>query len=90
MTSPFHEVKTFILSVLHPQLAAAGLDRESVPDDFDLRADGLIDSLGFLQLLGAVEARFGGPIDLTSIAPEQLANIGVLCAHIAAGARAGS
>ena len=89
MTSHFQQVKAFVLSVLRPQLSAAGVDAQSVPDDFDLRARGVIDSIGFLQLIAALEARFGGPLDLTAIAPEQLTNLQVLCSHIAAGQLAG-
>jgi acyl carrier protein len=78
------DVKAFIVSSLRQPLSAGGFDAESVPDDLDLRASGVIDSLGFIQLITDLEARCGCPIDLADLAPEQLTMIGVLCTHIAA------
>ena len=80
------EVKAFIVSELQQSLSIGGFDARSIPDDFDLRAHGLIDSLGFVQLLTALESRFGGPIDLADVAPEQLTRIDVLSKHVAASA----
>ncbi len=54
-----------------------------VPDDFDLRRDGAVDSLRFIQLLAHLEARTGTPIDLSEVEPERLTNVGVLSRHIA-------
>ena len=78
------EVKAFILSALERSLLVGGFDAESIPEDLDLRAHGVIDSLGFIQLLAALESHFGGPIDLADVAPEQLMRIDVLCRHVAA------
>jgi len=79
-----HEVKAFIVSALHQSLSAGGFDIATVPDDFDLRARGVIDSLGFIQLLSALEVRFGGPIDLADVPPAGLTTIGLLSRHVAA------
>lgn len=57
--------------------------RGSVPDDFDLRRDGAVDSLRFIQLLAHLEARTGVAIDLSDVDPERLTNLGVLSRHIA-------
>jgi acyl carrier protein len=58
-------------------------------DEYDLRADGAVDSLRFVQLLADLEARLGTSIDLAEVAPERVTNLGVLSRHIAAqvGAR---
>ena len=56
----------------------------SVPDDFDLRRDGAVDSLRFIQLLAYLEARTGTAIDFSDVDPEQLTNLEVLSRHIAA------
>ena len=81
MTAP-DDVKALIVAflgrALHEQKA------NGVHDATDLRQDGLIDSLGFLRLLCDLESRLGGPIDLASLAPEQLTKVGALCRHIAA------
>ena len=80
------EVKAFILSALERSLLVGGFDAESIPEDLDLRAHGVIDSLGFIQLLGALESQFGGPIDLADVSPEELMRVDVLCRHVAANA----
>jgi len=84
MTPEAHEVKAFIVGSLRQPLAAVGVDTQCVPDDFDLRARGVIDSLGFVQLIGHLEARFACSIDLADLPPEQLTNLGLLSRHIAA------
>jgi acyl carrier protein len=68
------EVRAVILSYIAPALAAAGMPASSVTDDTDLRAAGLIDSLGFVQLLAELERRLG-PVDLSSADPTQLTHV---------------
>jgi len=84
MTAAAHDVKACIVAALRQPLADAGLDTESLPDDFDLRAHGVIDSLGFIQLIGDLEGRFACSLDLSDVEPAQLTNLAVLCSHIAA------
>ena len=58
-------------------------ERRDVPDDFDLRRDGTLDSLRFIQLIVDLEARTGTRIELVDVDPEQLTKLGVLSRHIA-------
>jgi acyl carrier protein len=83
MTPEALEVKAFIVASLLPPLAALGMDAQAIPDDFDLRTSGVIDSLGFIQLICSLEARFGRSLDLTDVEPEELMNLGVLSSHVA-------
>ena len=89
MTSEACEVKAFIVSSLLQPLSVIGFDAQSVPDDFDLRAGGVIDSLGFIELICRLEERFGGSSGLADVPPELLTNLGALCTHIAAQRHAG-
>jgi acyl carrier protein len=84
MTAEAQNVKACIVAALRQPLADAGVDARSVGDDFDLRAHGVIDSLGFIQLLGQLEKCFACSIDLSDVEPTQLTNLAVLCSHIAA------
>lgn len=84
MTPDAYEVKAFIVSSLLQPLAVLGLDAGSVPDNFDLRTGGVLDSLGFIQLICRLEERFCCSLDLADVQPEQLMNLGVLSTHIAA------
>ena len=81
------DVKALILSFVEPSLRAHGLAPELVPDDLDLRTEGLIDSLGFVQLLERLGRQLGTPVDLSELDPAQLTNVGRLARHIA-GTRA--
>ena len=77
MTTPDESVriKALIASILKSTVALG--------DDLDLRRDGLVDSLGFVQLLTALETRLGHPIDLSDLDPDQLTKVGPLARHIA-------
>jgi acyl carrier protein len=78
------DAKTLILECLAHAESPVRLEAADVPDSFDLRAEGVIDSLGFLRLLTELEARLGFEIDLADLDPADLTTIGPLAAHIAA------
>ena len=59
-------------------------ESRDVSDDFDLRLNGAIDSLRFIQLMADLETRAGKVIDLADLDAERLTNLGVLSGHIAA------
>jgi acyl carrier protein len=84
MTPEALEVRAFILASLRQQLAAIGLDAPPNAEDFDLRSAGVIDSLGFIQLIADCESRFACSIDLSEVPIEQLTNLAVLSRHIGA------
>jgi acyl carrier protein len=77
------QVKALLASILQPALAAHGLSSTDLRDDFDLRREGLIDSLGFMTLLSELETRLGCQIDLAEMEPDQLTRVGSLTLHIA-------
>jgi acyl carrier protein len=76
-------IKTLIVACVASSLTAQGIALDSVSDDLDLRGDGVIDSLGFLQLITAMESRLNRRIDLADLDPALLTNLGALAAHIA-------
>ncbi len=61
-------LKKYILDYLHPKLMAAGMSAEPEPE-FNLIASGLLDSLGFLQLVAEVEAHFAVDVDFSEQDP---------------------
>lgn len=86
MTSPARtteDIKCLILDCLGSALAGLRVRRQDVGNDFDLRAEGVIDSLGFVQLLTALEMRLGLEIDFDELAPDDLTVIGPLSRYIA-------
>lgn len=73
-------VKSVIASLL---AAKSSIDAVEIRDDLDLRASGLVDSLGFMQLISDLERRLGCRIDLAALSSEDLTKVGPLSRHIA-------
>lgn len=76
------EVRSFLLERFSRQFAAQGRDVASIDDSFDFMTEGLVDSLGVVELIGAVEEKFGKPIDLSELDPEQMTVLGPLSKYI--------
>jgi len=77
-------IRALILSECANSPALFGSTEESVPDDFDLRAQGVIDSLGVV----ALESVLGFELDFEGLEPEHLTVIGPLSRYVAAQAAA--
>ena len=75
-------IRAFILDRLQGQLEAKGLSHSSVPDDFDLLTEGVIDSMGIVELIIALEQQFDIRLDFEELDPESLTIIGPLCRYI--------
>lgn len=73
------DVKVFVLAYLRPHMP----NTADVPDDFDVLGAGILDSLGIVELIGAVERRFALEIDFAELDPEQLTVIGPFCRYVA-------
>ena len=79
-----HDVRAVLLSELSEPLASVGLEADSVPDDFDLLVEGVIDSFGILELVSALEARYVTTLDFSELPVSDLTVVGPLSEHIAA------
>jgi acyl carrier protein len=78
------DVRLFVLGRLTDPLQAVGLTPDEVPDNFDLLNSGVIDSLGILEIVAALEERFDFEVDFEELDPENLTIIGPLSAFVAA------
>jgi acyl carrier protein len=76
-------VRALILSEIAGSLALFGETPETVAPDFDLRARGVIDSLGFLELVGTLSEEVGFELDFDGMDPDQLTVIGPLSQYVA-------
>ena len=76
-------VRGFVLSRLAGQLHAAGVELDSVPDDLDLLGSSIIDSFGFLELIGDVENHFGFAVDFEEIDAVNLTAVGPFSRFVA-------
>jgi acyl carrier protein len=75
-------VRQFILKQYEERIKSAGFSEESIGDSFDLLTEGIVDSLGILDLINAVEAEFNTVIDLEGLDAESLTILGPLCDYI--------
>ena len=81
-------VRELLLRACADGLALVAMEPADVPDDFDLREAGVVDSLGFLELVTALEDELGIELDFEDIEPDQLTTVGPLVAHVARQAAA--
>ena len=89
MNKPTPEtVRSFLLSLYGERIKEAG--HANVTDTFDLLLEGVIDSMGVLELIGALEKEYGIELDMSGMDTEKLTVIGPLAAYVAVQAAAGS
>jgi acyl carrier protein len=74
------EVRFFLKDYLEQKLAADGrVTFGELPDDCDLLLSGMIDSIGLLELVSALQQFAGRDIDFEVLDPEQMTIVGPLC-----------
>jgi acyl carrier protein len=77
------DVQGFILGQIDDPLQAKSLGADAVPDSFDLLLEGVIDSFGVVELISALEERYGFEFDFDELAVEDLTRIGPLSSYVA-------
>jgi len=78
----YDEIWNFILNHIKESLIENGIDEKEINSDFDLMKSGLIDSIGFIQLISAIDEHFDIEIDFEGLDTEKLTMIGPLCKYI--------
>ncbi len=86
-TTAAMDVRAFLLAQYAEPLAKHGVSTEQVSDGFDLLREGIIDSLGILDMVAALEERFGMTIDFENMEAEQLTRVGALSRYVEAAIR---
>lgn len=81
-TTIAEQLRNFVLDHLGDQLAAAGISCCAVTDDFNLLSEGVVDSLGLVELIAALEERFDVEVDLEDLEIEEMTVVGPLCRSI--------
>ena len=77
-----NDVRRFLVQYYASQFAARGLQADNVPDQFDLLTEGIVDSLGILEMVSAVEREIGFELDMQALDPEQMTILGPFCAYV--------
>jgi acyl carrier protein len=70
------QIRDFILDKLKPALELLEIRTEEINDELSLVGSGLIDSLGFVEILIHLEDHFGIEIELDEFDPEDFATLG--------------
>jgi acyl carrier protein len=82
MTSPA-DIRTLIRSLLEQRFLLAGISpAEEIDDSFDLFESGVLDSLGFVELLVALEDRLGITLDTSSLSTSEISNFSAFSAFV--------
>jgi acyl carrier protein len=77
------EVRMFLLQHLGQKIEGNGQTKhEILSDDCDLLLSGIIDSIGLLDLIGAIQEFVGVEIDFDALDPEQMTIVGPLCRFV--------
>ncbi len=78
------DVRRFLIDFIQKRLAAQGEDPlNELSDDCDLLLSGVIDSLGLLELVTAVNEHYGREIDFEDLDPDQMTIVGPFCDFVA-------
>jgi len=78
------DVRIFLTDFIQRRLAAQGQDPlNELSDDCDLLLSGVIDSLGLLELVTAVNEHYGREIDFEDLDPDHMTIVGPFCDFVA-------
>jgi acyl carrier protein len=76
------EVRSFLLEYFSDPMRGLSVDPAELPDSFDLLSEGVVDSLGILEMVSAVEEKFGIEVDLEDIDPDDLTRVEPFCRYV--------
>jgi len=77
------DVRKFLGKRYMSQLDALGIDHDNLPDDLDLLERSIIDSLGLIELVVAIDEEFGLLVDFEEMDPGELTVVGPFCSFVA-------
>ncbi|HTS19493.1 MAG TPA: acyl carrier protein [Verrucomicrobiae bacterium] len=83
-------VCAFLAGRYADQLRGRGFEPAALPDDFDFLLSGVIDSLGVIEMISAVEQHFGITVDFETLDPSELTVLGPFSRFVAEHATSGN
>lgn len=81
-------VRGFVLARLAESFDAKHVDSSGLPENFDLLDGGIIDSIGMLELVVAVEDEFGIEVDFEELDTDEMTKLDSFCRYVEAHAGA--
>lgn len=83
------DVRCFVLDHFSARISDAGLAADDLGDHFDLLTEGIVDSLGVLDMIAAVQEHFAIDVDFEAMDPEHLTMLGPFSRFVAENATNG-
>ncbi len=80
-------VRDFLLTRYSEPMKGMRVNLAEIPDDFDFFLAGVIDSLGILEMISAIEHEFQIRLDLGLLDAEDITRIGPLARYTAENAK---
>ena len=80
-------VRDFLLTRYSEPMKGMRVNLAEIPDDFDFFLAGVIDSLGILEMISAIEHEFQIKLDLGLLDAEDITRIGPLARYTAENAK---
>lgn len=78
------DVRVFLTGFVQRRMMSNGQDPpDQLSDDCDLLLSGIIDSLGLLELVTAVNEHYGREIDFEALDPDRMTVVGPFCSFVA-------
>jgi acyl carrier protein len=83
MEANSEQIRIFLQQyILEKSVAGGRQEPGELSDDCDLLLSGMIDSLGLLDLMSAIQQHCQHEIDFEALDPEQLTVVGPLCRYV--------
>lgn len=76
------DVKKFIISHLGDSFSDVNVTEDTIADDFDLMKAGVIDSIGLIELISAIEDHFNIEVDFEAMDAKYITVIGPVCRYV--------
>jgi FkbH-like protein len=76
------EIRGLLLEMYGEKFKQRGISPAAIGDRYDLLREGIIDSLGILEMIAVLEERLGCPIELGDLDRDQLTEIGPFSRHL--------
>lgn len=76
-------IRMAVLAMYAEKFQQRQIPPDALDDGFDLLREGIIDSLGILEMITRLEEQFGQSLEFADLDPEQLTKVGPLARHLA-------
>jgi acyl carrier protein len=82
------DIRSLVFCLLEQRFLIAGISSvDGLDNSFDMVESGVLDSLGFVELLTALEQRLGVTLDISALSTAEVSNFTTFCTFVHTAAR---